>query len=172
MSRNKQFQWNSASFGLSQESIDMTRQMSVAMLEYGRTLWALQFDTASTMASETTRQFKDWLSSAAYNGNSPGQWPGLFQPRTQRLIEIAQGWLNVSSQATAEMNQLLGQALSASLALTGKNIPTYPEHERRRSAQVISFADRRRSADQSRARRGSNDSNDLRSPVNANRSIR
>jgi hypothetical protein len=160
MTREKQVQWNSASLDFSRESINMTRQLSEAFLEHGRNLGVLQLDNASIMVSEGSRQFKHWLNSAAYNGDSLIQWSSMFQPRALRFIEIAQGWLDVSSQATAEMNQFLGQALPAMWALTGQNAASKPKQERRRSAQVISFADRRRSAQHPAARGGANESAD------------
>lgn len=150
MSRSKQIDWNAAGFEGSLETTDMARQMSVAMMEYGRSLWALQLDTASTMTAETTRQFKDWLQSAAENGDTVGQWPGLFYPRTQQFVQIARGWLNIASQTTTEINELFGQALAATFALTDENLTRYPQYERRTTAQVISFPDRRRSATQSK----------------------
>lgn len=146
MSRSKQFDWNSAGFDLSQETIDTARQMSVAMMEYGRSLWALELDTATIMTAETTRVLKEWVQSAAANGDTLSQWPELFYPRTHQFVEITRGWLNIASRSTTEMHELFGQALAASLALTEENLARYPSHDRRTTAKVISFPDRRRSA--------------------------
>lgn len=146
MSRDKQFHSHSANFDIGQETSDMTRQMSVALMEYGRNLWALQLDTASGMAAETTRQLKHWLQNAADNGAPLNQWPGLYYSSTGRFVEIARGWLNVAARASAEMNALFGQAQAASFALAEESLARYPKAERRTTAMVISFADRRRSA--------------------------
>lgn len=147
MSRNKQIDWNSASYELGLEALEITRQMSIAMMEYSRSLWALQLDTATRMGGEASRQLRYWLQDAAANGDALGQWPGFFYPRTQKFIEITQGWLDTASQTGSEINELFGQALKASLAAAeGVQASGYPYHERRTSAQVISFPDRRRSA--------------------------
>lgn len=152
MSRNKQFDWNSASHDLGLEAIDLTRQLSIAMIEYGRSLWALQLDTAGKITAETSRQFKQWLHSTAENGDTLGQWSGLFSPRTQKFIEITQGWLDIASQATRDINELYGQVLATSLS-AGEPGPAsgYPHHERRTEAKVISFPDRRRATSAFRA---------------------
>lgn len=151
MSRDQQFNWNPASFNIRPETFASTRQMSVAMLEHCRTLWALQLDTLDHLTGETARQFRQALQGATNHGPRPNQWPEQFYQRSQKFVEIARGWLDMSSQATTEINQLWGQTLSASLRLGETKPATYPQQERRIGAVVISFADRRRSAHQSKA---------------------
>lgn len=170
MSRDKQFNWTTANFDISPELIEMTRQMPVALLEYSQTLWALQLDTANSLVAEMTRQFRYWLNSAAYGGDTLSQWPNLYQPQMQRFVDITRGWLDVATQASSQMNQLSEQALSASLALAGDKLATYPWHERRKLAQVIPFADRRRVPGQYGAQAGSNQATNARTDVKARRS--
>lgn len=172
MARDKQFKWSTTGFGITPELVEMTRQLPVTLLEYSQTLWALQFDTTASMVSEMTRQLKYWLNSAAYSGDALSRRPGVYQPGMQKFGEISRGWFDAAAQASVEMNQLLWQALSASRALTGESLATYPGQERRKLAQVIPFADRRRSLGQSRMVAGAGETNDSHNAVKAKRSSR
>lgn len=154
MARNQQFNWNTGGFDIRPEAMEMSRQMSVAILEHCQTLWTLHLDALDGLTEESTRQIRQALRNAANRDHRPNQWPEQFYLRRRKFVELARGWLDMSSHATAEINQLWGQALTASLKVGEPKSATYPHRERRIGAMVIQFADRRRSSHQSKAGAG------------------
>lgn len=157
MTRNKHLDWNPFGLGAGFEATDMPRQLSIAMLDYGRTLGNMQFDSAETLLTESARQFERWLGSAAEvagGGAAPDRWPDLRYPGARGFIDIARGWLDVAAHSAVEINGLLGRALAVSFALVDERLVALPQPDRRTTAKVISFADRRRSPGAFRASAG------------------
>lgn len=154
MTRNQQLNWYTAGFDIRPETMEMSRQMSVAMLEHCRTVWTLQLDALEDLTGESARQIRQALKNASNRDNHANRWPEQFYLRRRKFVEIARGWLDMSSQATAEINQLWGQALTASLKVGEPKSATYPHRDRRIGAMVIQFADRRRSSHQGKTGAG------------------
>lgn len=137
---------------LTREGVALLKQITIATAEANRHFHLQQIEALQAALAENSRQFKSQLKETGDTCTALEQWSALFQSRMQQCGKIGGTWIEYTSQTVARIGELLASPLVAPAAGTMARMeseePEEPEVpvERRVSATVISFPERRASA--------------------------
>lgn len=130
---------------------------ALAVIESNQRWWALQIEAMEAALAENTEQSRAMLENVSTTAETLSQWPNLYQINVQRYTDLTRIGLELTAQTIVQLNDLMREFLSSSLAGTPvqkndqRRDAATPEDfgERRVSARVIFFPDRRKSAESS-----------------------
>ncbi|MBI2307819.1 MAG: hypothetical protein HYU78_11020 [Rhodocyclales bacterium] len=133
-----------------------TESLALAVIDANQRWWALQIEAMHAALAENTQQAKTMLENASKTADTFAQWPSLYGEKTRRYTDLTRIGTEIAAQMFTQLNQLMGQLFSASLAgvaglEAGAEAPGETAEdfiERRVAARIISFPDRRKSSQQ------------------------
>ena len=128
-----------------EESVNVPLHIAMTLAEGQKRLQIRQIEMAHAAISENSQYCKSVLEKTADYSGLLHQWSALCQNKAQRYGNFANECMEIMLQSAAEMNHLISGALSGFGAATQSNWNEglAPAYERRVSANVISFPDRR-----------------------------
>ncbi|HEX5801917.1 MAG TPA: hypothetical protein VFY24_02750 [Azospira sp.] len=119
--------------------------------------WALQIDALESALAENNAQMRKMIESAAKTADIFSQWSNLYASKSRRSADLGSDGLDLATQTIAQTRQLLERLLAsyAATALPESDASGAPVAdgfiERRVTAKIISFPDRRKAAEQAGA---------------------
>lgn len=130
---------------LATESVDVVKNLAIAMAEANRHFYTLQIEAAQAAFEKNTTQLKSRLKKTGHGSTELELWSAFSLGRMQKLAELSVSWIESSSRTISEMNELMRLPFSLSgnldYEMTGQEAET-PD-ERRVSAKMIAFPERR-----------------------------
>ncbi|MDP2880631.1 MAG: hypothetical protein Q8N89_03505 [Azonexus sp.] len=117
----------------------------MTMAESRKRLQIKQIEATLAATSENSLYCKSVLEKMADSSGLLAQWSALCKHKAQRYNEFAYACIDIMSQSAADMNRLVSESISE-IAGTFKSADSRnrgASHERRVSAAIISFPDRR-----------------------------
>lgn len=130
---------------LTREGVSLLKQITIAMAEANQHFHLRQIEAVQAAVAEHARQFKLQMKETGATCTALEQWSGLFQARMQQCGKISSAWMEHTSQTIAQINELLVSPLADSVA-SAESIGVSNSEigiERRMSAKVIAFPERR-----------------------------
>jgi hypothetical protein len=130
---------------LAGESIATLRNAAIVAAEAHKHFHVRQIEEAREVFSENSRQFRADLKYIGETSAALVQWSTLIQSRMLKLARIGGTWAEKTSQTIADMSELLVVPLpvSGTAGQQSASIDTTPVPERRMSATMIQFPERR-----------------------------
>lgn len=125
------------------ENIQTTREITGHVTEASKSLYMLHIEAAQQVLAENTEQMKALLQNMANLSNFLTEWSSKYQARMQRHAELMRNSFEIASRTMTEINRLMGNVISTTAAESGIDEPKGHITERRKTSQVINFADRR-----------------------------
>jgi len=132
-----------------EEGVKVPLHIAMMLAEGQMRLQIRQIDVTQAAISENSQYCRSVLEKMAdsdsdYSGTIH-QWSTLCHKKAQRYGDLANECMEIMLQSAAEINHLISGALSGLGTVTQKNWSDAlaPAHERRVSAKIISFPDRR-----------------------------
>jgi len=130
---------------LANESVDVVKNLAIAMAEANRHFYTLQIEAAQAAFETNTAQLKSRLKKSGHGAPELEQWSAFSLGRMQKFAELSGSWIENTSQTISEMNELLRLPFAAAGkfdAETADQDAETPE-DRRVSAKMIAFPERR-----------------------------
>lgn len=135
--------------GSLEEGVKVPLHIAMMLAEGQKRLQIRQIDLIHAAISENSQYCRSVLEKMADSDSDLSgmfhQWSALCQNKAQRYGALANECMEIMLQSAAEINHLISGSLSGLGTVTQRNWSDRlaPAHERRVSANVISFPDRR-----------------------------
>jgi hypothetical protein len=144
---NKQTQTDHVSpVEFTRANIDMLRNVAIELTEARHRLHSLRVENVRAAFSENSKLFKSLLSNVSETSTLLAQWSTLFQTKMLKFTEIGNDCFEITSKSIAGIAEAMSQAFLTS-GETVKKMSRWGVGaviERRTSATVISFPERRK----------------------------
>lgn len=135
-----------------QANIEMLRNLAVDLTEANRRLYALRIEASRKAFSENSRVFKSLLDNVGDTSSLLAQWSTPLQAKLQSFTAMGHHWVAMTSDVITGVGEAVAQSFTASgeamsqmgewrrgNTVMGNSVVI----ERRVSASIISFPDRR-----------------------------
>lgn len=127
--------------------------LALVLVDANYRWWALQIEAIESALAENNAQMRKMIESAAKTADIFTQWSNLYASKTQRSADLSSDGLDLATQTFAQTNQLLERLFAsyAAMALPESDASGVPFAEdfieRRVTAKIISFPDRRKASE-------------------------
>lgn len=124
-----------------------TESIALAMIDACQHWWALQLEAMEKALSENVQHSRSLIEHAAATTDVLAQWSDLVENKNRRYADLTSSGLEIATQTFTQIKQLMDPRI---LSFTSPTLPETTRQsvsvERRVSAQVISFPDRRKAS--------------------------
>jgi len=130
---------------ISPDAMQIPRHIAMRLTETYKRLQIKQIDAAHVELKENTKYCKSVLEKMGSRSDLSAQWAALCQHKAKRYSDLTADFINIISASWVETNRLLSESLTT-LSVSAEKIgreAAAASTERRTSAQLISFPERR-----------------------------